>query len=301
MARRVGGLVRLGHPFPSVLNALITGTLAMVAGGTPDVATRLALAMLAIQVGIGAANDLTDADRDAVVKPAKPIAAGLIAPDAARSVAVAGLGIGLLLAASLSPGALALAAAGAATGLAYDLRLKGTALAWLPFAVGIPLLVLFAWWGARQELSPAILVAAGLAVPAGAALAIANALPDAERDARTGVRSMATSLGLSRASRAVAGLQALVGSAAVASYLALVGAIAGPSAPPVDAPIVAGLTGPAWAGVGLAGSVVLLAIGVVLGAGESVTWRQRGWEVQAVGLGLLAAAWTGGLASAGRL
>jgi hypothetical protein len=64
---------------------------------------------------------------------------------------------------------------------------------------------------------------------------------------------------------------------------------------------VAGLTGPAWAGVGLAGSVVLLAIGVVLGAGESVTWRQRGWEVQAVGLGLLAAAWTGGLASAGRL
>jgi len=288
-----------------VLNALITGTLAMVAGGTPDVAARLALAMLAIQVGIGAANDLTDADRDAVVKPAKPIAAGLIAPDVARAVAVAGLGIGLLLAASLSPGALALAAAGAATGLAYDLRLKGTAWAWLPFAVGIPLLVLFASWGARQELSPAILVAAGLAVPAGAALAIANALPDAERDARTGVRSMATSLGLSRASRAVAGLQTLVGSAAVASYVALIGAIdqsiSGPSAPPDDASIVAGLTGPAWAGVGLAGSVVLLAIGVVLGAGESVTWRQRGWEVQAVGLGLLAAAWTGGLASAGRL
>jgi 4-hydroxybenzoate polyprenyltransferase len=276
----------------------------MVAGGTPEVIARLALAMLAIQIGIGAANDLTDANRDAVVKPAKPIVAGLIGPDMARSVAVAGLGIGLLLAASLSPGSLVLAAAGAATGLAYDLRLKGTALAWLPFAVGIPLLVLFAWWGARQGFSSAILVAACLAVPAGAALAIANALPDAERDARTGVRSMATSLGLSRAGRAVAGLQALVGSAAVASYVALVGAIdrsSGSSAPPVNAPIVAGLTGPAWAGVGLAGSVVLLAIGVVLGAGESVTWRQRGWEVQAVGLGLLAAAWTGGLASAGRL
>ena len=263
----------------------------MVAGGTPEVAARLALAMLAIQVGIGAANDLTDADRDAVVKPAKPIAAGLIAPDMARSVAVAGLGIGLLLAASVSPGALALAAAGAATGLAYDLRLKGTALAWLPFALGIPLLVLFAWWGARQEFSPAILVAAGLAVPAGAALAIANALPDAERDARTGVRSMATSLGLLRASRAVVGLQALVGSAAVASYLVLAG----------SGPTVAGLTGAWWAGVGLAASVVLLAIGVILGAGQSVSWRQRGWELQAVGLGLLAAAWTGGLASAGRL
>ncbi len=260
-------------------------------------AARLALAMLAIQVGIGAMNDLTDADRDALVKPTKPIAAGLVGPGVARSVAVAGFGIGLLLAASLSPGSLVLAAAGAATGLAYDLRLKGTALAWLPFAIGIPLLVLFAWWGAREELSPAILVAAGLAVPAGAALAIANALPDAERDARTGVRSLATGLGLSRASRVVAGLQALVGSTAVASYLALVGATgSGPSTPSVG-----GLTGAGWAGVGLAASLVLLAVGVVLGMGQSVTWRQRGWEVQAVGLGLLAAAWTGGLAGAGRL
>jgi 4-hydroxybenzoate polyprenyltransferase len=271
----------------------------MVAGGTLEVAARLAIAMFAIQVGIGAANDVTDAARDAVVKPAKPIAAGLIAPDVARSVAVAALGIGLLLAASLSPGALALAAAGATTGLAYDLRLKGTALAWLPFAVGIPLLVLFAWWGARQELSPAILVAAGLAVPAGAALAIANALPDAERDARTGVRTMATSMGLSRASRTVAGLQALVGSAAVVSYLVLAGEI-GPTISAPSGPV-AGLAAAGWAGVALAGSVVLLAIGVFLGAAQSVSWRQRGWEVQAVGLGLMAAAWTGGLASAGRL
>jgi 4-hydroxybenzoate polyprenyltransferase len=268
----------------------VTAAVALIAGATPDVAARLSLAMLAIQVGIGAANDVADAAQDAVVKPAKPIAAGRVAPIEARAVAAAGLAVGLLLAASISPGALALAAAGSATGLAYDVWLKGTPMAWLPFAVGIPLLLLFAWWGARQALPSALTLAASLAVPAGAALAIANALPDAERDARSGVKSVATILGPRRASRVVAGLQALVGAAAVVSYLALAGAD-GSSAP----------ASVALAGVGLAASLVLVAIGVVLGAGDSVARRQRGWELQAVGLGVLAAAWTGGLVSAGRL
>jgi len=293
-------LIRLGHPFPSLLNTLVTATLAVLAGATMDVAARLASAMLAIQVGIGAANDVVDAARDAAVKPRKPIPAGLVRPGAARSVAVAALAIGLALAASLSPGALALAAAGAATGLVYDLRLKGTALAWLPFAIGIPVLPLFAWWGARQELPPALLVGAALAIPAGAALAIANALPDAERDAGSGVRSVATTLGRPRAGRVVAGLQLLVGGGAIASYMTLAGT--GSSAPTAGG---IGQGGVALAGVALAGALivalVLLAIGVFLGSGDSVAWRQRGWEIQAVGLGVLAAAWTGGLASAGRL
>ncbi len=293
-------MIRLGHPFPSLLNTLVTATLAVLAGATMDVAARLASAMLAIQVGIGAANDVVDAARDAAVKPRKPIPAGLVRPGAARSVAVAALAIGLALAASLSPGALALAAAGAATGLVYDLRLKGTALAWLPFAIGIPVLPLFAWWGARQELPSALLVGAALAIPAGAALAIANALPDAERDAGSGVRSVATTLGRPRAGRVVAGLQLLVGGGAIASYMTLAGT--GSSAPTAGG---IGQGGVALAGVALAGALivalVLLAIGVFLGSGDSVAWRQRGWEIQAVGLGVLAAAWTGGLASAGRL
>ena len=33
-------------------------------------------------------------------------------------------------------------------GLLYDLRLRGTALSWFPFAVGIPLLPVYAWLGA---------------------------------------------------------------------------------------------------------------------------------------------------------
>jgi 4-hydroxybenzoate polyprenyltransferase len=268
---------------------------ALIAGATPDVAARLSLAMLAIQVGIGAANDVADAAQDAAAKPAKPIPAGVVAPRVARATAVAGLAIGLVLAASISPGALALAAAGAATGLAYDFWFKGTVVAWLPFAIGIPLLLLFAWWGARQDLPPALILAAALAVPAGAALAIANALPDAERDARAGMKSVATILGLRRASHVVAVLQTVVGLAALGSYFPLAGT-AGSAAQASVGPASAGL-----AGVGLAVALIIVAIGVVLGGSDSVTRRQRGWEAQAVGLGILAAAWTGGLAAAGRL
>ncbi len=265
----------------------MTATLALLAGGAPEVAARLGGAMLAIQVAIGATNDVADADRDAAAKPGKPIPAGLVGSGLARFVAVSGLAIGLALAATVSAGAVALAAAGASAGVAYDLRLKGTVLAWLPFAVGIPLLPLFAWWGVRQELPPALLVAAALAVPAGAALAIANALPDLERDGGSGVRSVATILGRRRAGRAVTALQLVVGGGAIGSYLVLIGSRpVGPVVP---------------AGPLLAGAIILLVVGVFLGSGDSVTSRQRGWEVQAVALGILAAAWLGGLASAGLL
>jgi 4-hydroxybenzoate polyprenyltransferase len=274
----------------------VTATVALLAGGPPQVAVRLGAAMLAIQVAIGAMNDVADADRDAAVKPGKPIPAGFIGSGPAALIAVIALATGLLIAVTVSPGAVALAAAGAAAGLAYDLRLKGTVLAWLPFAVGIPLLPLFAWWGARQELPQALLVAAAFAIPAGAALAIANALPDIERDGASGVRSVATILGRRPASRVMAALQLIVAAGAVVSYLVLAGPLM--ADPPVAGPRIAG---PALAGLALAGAIVLLAVGVVLGSGGSIARRQRGWEVQAVALGFIAASWLGGLASAGRL
>ena len=46
----------------------------------------------------------------------------------------------------------------------------------------------------------------------------------------------------------------------------------------------------------LAVSIALLGIGVGLGAGVAVWQRQRAWELQAISLGLLAAAWLAGVA-----
>src|SRR5260221_5524484 len=54
------GIGRLVHPFPSILAALVTVAIAVVAGGEPAVAIPLGLAMLAIQFAIGAINDLAD-------------------------------------------------------------------------------------------------------------------------------------------------------------------------------------------------------------------------------------------------
>jgi 4-hydroxybenzoate polyprenyltransferase len=280
---RIGGLVRVAHPFPSTLDALVTGVLATVAGASPGVALRLAIAMLVIQAGIGAANDVVDASSDAAAKPSKPIPDGLVSRTEATVAAGLFAGAGLLLAATVSPAAFGLGLLGAFVGFAYDLRLKGTAWSWLPFAIGIPILPLFAWIGAAGSVPAPVLVLTVLAAPAGAAIAIANALPDLERDGMVGVRSVATLLGRERAVRVVAILQTVVGVTALVTYSA------------IDAPL---SIGPGLFGVAL--SCVGLWAGAMIGSRPEVRWRQRAWEIQAISTGALAATWVGGLAAGGR-
>jgi hypothetical protein len=129
-----------------------------------------------------------------------------------------------VLAASAGTASLLVAGIGLGAGLAYDLRLKGTRWSWLPYAVGIPLLPLFGWVGAVGSVPPAFAVLLPVAVVAGAALAVANALADLERDERAGTETVATILGTGRARRAGALLQAAVVVAALGSALALGGA-----------------------------------------------------------------------------
>jgi 4-hydroxybenzoate polyprenyltransferase len=280
---RLAGLLRVAHPFPSTLDAIVTGVLASVAGGSPGVVVRLALAMLVIQSGIGALNDAVDAPLDAGAKPSKPIPAGLVSRADATLASWVLAGAGLALAASVSPAAFVLGLAGGSVGFAYDLRLKGTAWSWLPFAAGIPILPLFAWVGAVGTVPLPVIVLALIAVPAGAAIAVANALPDLERDELVGVRSVATMLGRTRSVRVVATLQAVVGLIAVVSFGSL------------DAPAI---VGPGMVGVGLA--CLGLWAGATIGSRPDVRSRQRAWEVQAIATGALAATWVGGLAAAGR-
>ena len=236
------------------------------------VATGLGLAMVALQAGIGAANDVVDAPRDAGHKPGKPIPAGLVSQALARQVVVAAFGVGLGLAGlSGGPAAVALAIVGVGIGLAYDLRLKGTPWSWLPFAVGIPVLPVFSWIGATGHLPIASLVLIPAAVAAGAALAIANALVDVERDRAAGSGSIALALGPTNAWLIHVGLLVAVGLAAVASVGPLGGSIGGGTA------------------VALAAA---LPVAASLGArGGGVTRRERAWEAEAVGVAVLALAW----------
>lgn len=236
------------------------------------VATGLGLAMVALQAGIGATNDVVDAPRDAGHKSGKPIPAGLVSQATARRVVVVAFGLGLGLAGlSGGPAAVALALLGVGIGLAYDFRLKGTAWSWLPFALGIPVLPVFSWIGATGHLPIAFLVLIPASVAAGAALAIANALVDVERDRSAGSGSIALALGAMNAWLIHVGLLAAVGLAAVVSVGPLGGSIRGASAVALAAvlPVAAGLAA----------------------RGGGVTRRERAWEVEAVGVAVLGLAW----------
>ncbi len=274
MNRVLAGLIRLVHPFPSTLDAAVTVALALLAGATGSRAVLLGGSMLAIQFSIGTFNDLVDVPADALVGRSKPIVDGRVGARLALGAgAVLGL-TGLALAALAGPAAGLVALAGYAVGLAYDLRLKASPWSWLPYAAGIPLLPVFAWVGATGTLPGPILVLAGLGVVGGAALAIANSLADAERDASSGTATVATALGHDRAIRIGGLLGFAVGIIATFSAVALAGWTPGTLA--------------------TCGGAATLVTGIAMGLRGRL---QRAWELQAIGLGILAAGWVAALAS----
>ncbi len=278
MSRALIGLVRLVHPFPSALDAAVTLALALLAGAAGGRAVLLGTAMLAIQFSIGAFNDLVDVSADERAGRSKPLLDGRVAPRLALAVAAAAGASGLVLAALAGPAAELIAFAGYAIGLAYDLRLKASPWSWLPYAVGIPLLPVFAWEGATGSLPTPILGLAGLGVLAGTGLAIANSLADAERDTVSLTATIATALGHGRAIRLGALLDAAAGGIATITALML----AGPNL----------------------GTLIACAGAATLAGGVAVGFRghlQRAWEVQAVGYGIVAAGWAAAFAAAGLL
>ncbi|HEX7490801.1 MAG TPA: UbiA family prenyltransferase [Candidatus Limnocylindrales bacterium] len=255
--------------------------IAIVAGASPSLAARLGLGMLGIQFAIGSINDVADIVPDSIGKPTKPIPSGFVRRGAALAIAIVSAALGCAAAASVGAGALALAVAGLADGMIYDLRLKRSPLAWAPFAAGVGLLPVYAWWGARGSLPVALVAVAGVAVVAGAALALANAYADVEADTRAGIQSVATLLGPSRTLFVNGLLVAAVDAVAVTATLA-VGA----------APTVL---------LALAAGCALALGGLSLAAGKGDRWRPLLWEVQAAGFALAGGAWLAALVSAGVL
>ncbi len=230
--------------------------------------------MVSLQAAIGALNDLVDAPRDAGLKPGKPIPAGLVTPAAARAVVIGGAALGIGLSLPSGPATTAVALVVLVVGGLYDLRFKGTAWSWLPFAVGIPLLPVYAWLGAAGRLPIAFAILVPAAALAGAALAIANSLADVERDRAAGATSVADRLGRRTAWQLHAVLQAGVLALAIGGLGWL-----GPARPPT------------LVIVGLALGGLLLGAGLVLVAGRGARQRERGWELEALGVGLLGVSW----------
>lgn len=250
---------------------MLTGAIAFLAGGGVLTAVRLAAAMLALQASIGALNDLMDREHDRRVKPTKPLVSGGVGRGVARAVVGLGLGVGLLLAAASGPGTVALAVVGVSAGYLYDIRLKQTAWGPLAFAVGVPILPVFAWLGAVGSVPDMFGALIAAAVLAGLGLAISNALADTHDDEAAGVVTVVTRLGAWPAWWAhFAALGATIA-------IAIVTVLAGGSRWPGSWLVAAGCT--------------VVGLGVL--AARPGAWRRRpsGWEIEAAGLGVLAAGW----------
>lgn len=232
--------------------------------------------MIALQASIGALNDLIDAPRDAGRKLGKPIPTRVVSPGFARVLVVVAALAGLALAATAGGPLMVLGLTVLAIGYGYDAWFKGTAWSWLPFAVGIPLLPVFGWLGAAGGLAPGFAILVPTAVAAGAALAIANTRADTERDAAARIDSVALRLGPAQSWRIHAALLGGVVGVAIATLVAV--SAASPAAIATAA-----------------GASTVIAAGVVLGRSGDSRRRERAWELEAVGLGVLAVAWLAGV------
>lgn len=253
--------------------------------------------MLAMQMAIGAINDRVDWPRDAAEKPGKPIPSGLATPGVALGWGSALAAAGLALSAPSGWATLAVAMLILAIGFAYDLRLSRTRWSWIPLALALPVLPVHAWLGSTGTIPSGLVTLAPTAFVAGGALALANGIVDLERDARTGRRAVAVTLGPGRAWAIHAALLAVVAAVAVLlapAVPALGGSGADAGGSPVPLEVLRGLR--TW---GVIAGLLALALGAAALRSSRPAIRERGWELEAVGVACVGLGWLAGTAAAG--
>lgn len=197
------GYLLLPHAVPVVVVMAATAGFAVIAaGGGPGGRLGWLLgAMLGAQLVIGVVNELTDADLDAIAKPAKPIPAGLVSPQGARVVMVAGLIAMAAFSLRLGVASFALCALGTGTGVAYSLWFKRSIWSWVPYLVALPLLPIWVWT-ALNAVDTGLFAIYPIGAAAIVAVQLAQSLPDVDIDRASGVRTLAVLLGSANARRA---------------------------------------------------------------------------------------------------
>ncbi len=257
---------------PSALVATAVAFLALVAGATWQVATVLAVGMLAFQVSIGALNDLVDLERDRRTRPHKPIPAGQISKPSAGLVVVAGGTIGLLVSISFGPAVALVGLVGVGAGYAYDVAPRREIAGPLAFAVALPALLAWTWLAAASMLPPGWPVLLPLAAMAGPAVHLANSMADLATDRRSGATSLATRLGRRRSNVALLTLDIAIWTLA---WLSL-----------------------SWFGpISIAALLTMLVATTLAATGAALSLLPRtaantvGWMLGAVALALLAVTW----------
>jgi 4-hydroxybenzoate polyprenyltransferase len=189
------GLLRACHPGPTVAVTLLVTGLAVAAGQDAGGCALVAVAVLAGQLSVGWSNDAVDAARDtALRRDDKPVADGSVDARTVGVAARAALALCVPLSLAYGPLAGAVHLVGVAAAWAYNIRLKTTALSWLPYAVGFASLPAFVTLGLPGGRAPAwwIVTAAALV---GVGAHLGNVLPDIDDDLAMGVRGLPQRLG----------------------------------------------------------------------------------------------------------
>lgn len=210
----IGGLLRAGHPEPSLVVTVVTVGLGVGVGLPPERLAVLGLAVLAGQLSVGWSNDLLDARRGLDRgRTDKPLAVGSVSPRAVRGAAAVAVVVATASSLGLGPvpGGLHLAAVGSAW--AYNVWLKQTAASVVPYALSFSALPVVVTTAAGEGLPrPWAIVAAACF---GAGVHLSNALPDIAADREAGVRGLPQRLGERGAAAGAAGLLAMGAAAAL--------------------------------------------------------------------------------------
>ncbi len=257
----------------------MVAALATVAGAERSESFLLATGMFGFQVSIGALNDVVDAERERVVRPEKPIPAGLVSTRTAAAIALVGGAAGLAVSASFGWSVLLVGIIGAGSGYAYDLVARRAGWAWLTFAIALPALLVWVWLAAAGALPPNSALLLPLATLAGPAIHLANAMADTAPDQETGTVSLASRLGPRRSRWVLACLDVIIWALAWFSLLLL-----GPHSSVVV---------PA-----MAAATAIAAAGALLSIHPRTAASDAGWTLAAVALAALAVIWVSAAAGA---
>ncbi|MEW2180575.1 UbiA family prenyltransferase [Streptomyces sp. NPDC005406] len=254
---RTAGLARSCHPGPVVAVTAIAGVLGVGVGLGGLRCALLVAAVLSGQLSVGWCNDAFDARRDAAAgRTGKPVAEGSVSRRTVWAAAFTAALLCVPLSFACGPLAGTVHVTAVAAAWAYNLRLKATALSWLPYVIGFGALPAVAaltlpgrpgptWWA---------VTAGGLL---GLAAHLGDVLPDIEDDLRDGVRGLPQRMGA-----AATGLLLPVPLVAASAVLAL-----GPAGP----------AGP-WGAVTLAAAAPAALAGLLLAR----TWRKAPLAAAAV-------------------
>jgi 4-hydroxybenzoate polyprenyltransferase len=202
------------HPGPALVVTVLSLALGIATGLDPLRLALLVAAVFAGQLSVGLSNDAIDAARDrAVGRRDKPLAAGVVSVRLALAVAVASVGVSLVLSALLGVGMLIAHAVAIASAWAYNAGLKSTVVSIAPFLLSFGLFPSLATLSAADPaLAPLWAGIAGAVL--GAAVHLTNVLPDLDDDRATGVQGFGHRIGV-RPSAVLAVIGLLIGAAAV--------------------------------------------------------------------------------------